>query len=266
MAVRESEPIHEYREFMPLFHQLTGDPVEPRRARIRNRLVTEYLPVAEHIARKFRHRGQPEEDIEQVARIGLINAVDRFDPNRGTDFLSFAVPTITGEVRRYFRDTTWTVRVPRRLKELHAAIGSCVEQLAQRLGHAPRPSEIAAELHVPVEEVYAGLQVGFAYRADSLDNTTEDDNRGLVDRLGRMDRQLDLVENRQALIPALAQLPEREASIVMMRFFGDLTQTQIARRIGISQMHVSRLLADSLKKLRESLLDRRTESDQADLA
>jgi len=253
MVARESERPHQYGECTSLFHGLAEATTESRRARIRDDLITAYLPVAEHIARKFRNRGQSEDDLEQVARMGLIKAIDRFDPNRSTDFMSFAVPTITGEVRRYFRDTAWAIRVPHRLKESHAAISSCVEQLAQRLGRAPRPSEIASELHVAVDEVYAGLQVGFAYHTDSLDNTTDDDNRGLAGRFGRMDRQFDLVKNCEVLSPALARLPDREAAIVRMRFFDDMTQTQIAWRLGISQMHVSRLLVFSLKMLRESI-------------
>jgi RNA polymerase sigma-B factor len=254
MAGKDSERT-DYQELIPLFHQLADESApEPQRMRIRDLLVTGHLPVAEHIARKFRNRGQPEEDLQQVARIGLINAVDRFDPNRGTDFLSFAVPTITGEVRRYFRDATWAVRVPRRLKELHAAITTASARLAQDLGRSPRPKEIAAALGMPVEEVYEGLQVGFAYNTDSLDSGTDDEGRSPVEnRLGDLDSALDLVEDREALIPALAKLPEREASIVVMRFFGNMTQTQIADRIGISQMHVSRLLSGSLEMLRAAL-------------
>jgi RNA polymerase sigma-B factor len=245
----------DYRELIPLFHQLAAPATaEPERRRIRELLVTGHLPVAEHIARKFRNRGQADEDLRQVARIGLINAVDRFDPNRGTDFLSFAVPTITGEVRRYFRDATWAVRVPRRLKELHAAISAASAQLSQELGRSPRPKEIAAALSMPVEEVYEGLQAGFGYHTDSLDNSTDDDGHSpAASRLGEVDSALELVEDREALIPALATLPEREATIVVLRFFGNLTQTQIADRIGISQMHVSRLLSASLAQLRAVL-------------
>jgi RNA polymerase sigma-B factor len=245
----------DYQELIPLFHQLADESAsEPQRMRIREELVTGHLPVAEHIARKFRNRGQPEDDLQQVARIGLINAVDRFDPNRGTDFLSFAVPTITGEVRRYFRDATWAVRVPRRLKELHAAISTASARLAQELGRSPRPKEIAAALSMPVEEVYEGLQVGFAYNTDSLDNSTDDEGHSPAEnRLGSLDSTLELIEDREALIPALAKLPEREASIVVMRFFGNMTQTQIAEQIGISQMHVSRLLSASLEMLRSAL-------------
>ena len=242
---------NEYQRSAPLFYQLT-DASAPalQRKRVRDRLVTDYLPVAEHIARKFRNRGQPEEDLKQVATVGLINAVDRFDPKRGTDFLSFAVPTITGEVRRYFRDATWAVRVPRRLKELQADISAASAALNQELGRSARPSELAARLGVPIDEVYEGLQVGYAYTSDSLDDGSAQDGRY---QLGVIDKELSLVEDREALYPALAKLPDREASIMVMRFFGNLTQSQIAERIGISQMHVSRLLSAGLRVLRELL-------------
>jgi len=241
-----------------LFDELVDESSsEPERSEIRTRLVTEHLPVAEHIARRFRNRGQPEDDLKQVATIGLINAVDRFDPARGNDFLSFAVPTITGEVRRYFRDSTWSLRVPRRLKELHTALTAASARLGQELGRSPKPSELADELHVPIEEVYEGLRVGYAYNSESLDEAASGgENRGgLGSQLGVEDDDLSTVEDREALYPALARLPEREAKIVVMRFFGNMTQSQIAERIGISQMHVSRLLTASLRLLREILTD-----------
>jgi RNA polymerase sigma-B factor len=256
MAV--TERAHEYQNLAPLFHQMVDDSAPAARRRtIRDRLVTEHLPVAEHIARRFRNRGQPAEDLTQVATVGLINAVDRFDPDRGTDFLSFAVPTITGEVRRYFRDATWALRVPRRLKELHASVTSASATLGQKLGRSPRPSELATELGIGVHEVHEGLQVGYAYRGESLDVGSDADGPGTETdgRLGVTDPDLTAVENRETLYPALARLPEREAAIVRMRFFGHLTQTQIADRIGVSQMHVSRLLAASLAQLRESIVD-----------
>jgi RNA polymerase sigma-B factor len=255
VTATENGSSSEYAELTPLFAQLV-DPTnsEEQRSRVRDRLVTEYLPVAEHIARKFRNRGQPEEDLRQVANVGLINAVDRFDPALGHDFLSFAVPTITGEIRRYFRDATWAVRVPRRLKELHAALSAAAARLSQELGRSARPSELAAELGLPIDEVYEGLQAGLAYHSDSLDEQPGDDGPSrAANQLGALDGDMSLVEDREALFPALAQLPEREASIVVMRFFGNLTQTQIAERVGISQMHVSRLLASSLRTLRKIL-------------
>ncbi|HEX3787809.1 MAG TPA: RNA polymerase sigma factor SigF [Pseudonocardiaceae bacterium] len=242
-----------------MFAQLADtDLSDSERCHVRTRLVAEHLPVAEHIARRFTNRGQPTEDLKQVAALGLIQAVDRFDPDHGSDFLSFAVPTITGEVRRYFRDSTWSVRVPRRLKELNATISTAAATLGQRLGRAPRASELAAELNLPIEEVREGLAAGNAYRSDSLDEALSNDGENrtsLGDRLGETDDELLSVENREALYPALANLAERERTIVVLRFFGNFTQTQIAERVGISQMHVSRLLATSLDKLRRALVE-----------
>jgi RNA polymerase sigma-B factor len=257
MAVTERTRANEYQDLVPLFRQLVDSSApESRRRMVRDRLVTAHLPVAEHIARRFRNRGQPADDLKQVATVGLINAVDRFDPTRGTDFLSFAVPTITGEVRRYFRDATWSIRVPRRLKELHASVATASARLGQRLGRSPRPSELAAELGVSLKDVYEGLQVGYAYNSESLDLGSGEDgaSSSLENRLGVLDHDLSVVDDRETLYPALSRLPERDAAIVMMRFFGNLTQTQIAERIGVSQMHVSRLLAASLVKLRQTLV------------
>jgi RNA polymerase sigma-B factor len=247
---------NEYQNLAPLFTELADSTSKANQFKdLRARLITEHLPIAEHIAQRFRNRGQPKDDLVQVATIGLINAVDRFDPTRGTDFLAFAVPTITGEVRRYFRESTWALRVPRRLKELHAAITAAAARLGQEHGRAPRPSELAAELDLPIEEIYEGLQVGYAYRSESLDKPDHDGDGTLDDHLGLLDRELATVEHRQALQVALAKLPPREAAIVAMRFFGDMTQSQIGERIGVSQMQISRLLTASLKMLREALQD-----------
>jgi RNA polymerase sigma-B factor len=248
---------HEYDDLTQLFDQLADPSLpEPERRSVRDRLVAEHLPVAEHIARRFRNRGQPDEDLRQVAAIGLIQAVDRFDPSRGSDFLAFAVPTITGEVRRYFRDATWSVRVPRRVKELHAAITSKTTELSHELGRAPRPSELAKALGRPVEEIHEGLAAANAYHSDSLDelvSATEGATTSLGELLGAEDERLAGVIDREALLPALSVLAERERAIVVLRFFGNLTQTQIADRVGLSQMHVSRLLAASIATLRGAL-------------
>jgi RNA polymerase sigma-B factor len=223
---------------------------------VRSRLVTGYLPVAEHIAQRFRGRGQSVEDLTQVATLGLIHAVDRFDPERGTNFLSFAVPTITGELRRYFRDATWAVRMPRRLKELSIAIRDAAGTLGQRLGRSPRPSELAEELGISVEDVYEALQAADAYRSESLDNDDDEIATTVENRVSSTDeRAMSVVEDRQALFPALAALPDRQQTVVLMRFFEDLTQSQIAERIGVSQMQVSRLLSASLRTLRAELTE-----------
>ena len=253
MLADEDQHADQYQSLRPLFCEL-ADPRVPqqRRSRVRTTLTTAHLPVADHIALRYRNHGQPLEDLRQVARLGLVHAVDRFDPGRGTDFLSFAVPTITCEVRRYFRDATWAVRVPRRLKELRTTVIAAAATLSQELARAPRPREIADALGIPIEDVYDGLQANYAYQAEPLDPFTDGDSPELerAAHLGVVDTGLELAEGRAALYPALANLPDRERAIVIMRFFEDLTQTQIAQRIGMSQMHVSRLLAQSLAALR----------------
>jgi RNA polymerase sigma-B factor len=254
------DPAHQYADLAPLFDVLT-DPTlsRTRRDEVRQSLITGYLPVARHIARRYRDKGKPLDDLEQVATLGLINAVDRFDPGRGADFLSFAVPTITGEVRRFFRDTGWSVHVPRRLQEAYQTINQGASTLSVELGRAPRPSEIARHLDLPLEQVLEGLAVGHAYHADPLPDGPSDQSEGKLrpagDPLKVDDRRLTDVEDRVTLYPAINELPERERTIVVLRFFDNLTQTQIAERMGISQMHVSRLLSQTCQKLRERLSD-----------
>ncbi|WP_020660130.1 SigB/SigF/SigG family RNA polymerase sigma factor [Amycolatopsis benzoatilytica] len=246
----------EYAHAAPLFEEfarLSAD--DPRHAQLRERLVTEFLPVAEHIAARFTGRGEQREDLVQVARIGLINAIDRFAPGRGPDFLSFAVPTIMGEIRRHFRDTGWSVRVPRRLKELHLTLSHGSGELAQSLGRAPTPTELADYLGLDLPEVHEGLIAGHAYQTLSVDKPVHDDAEPLVlaDTLGEDDPEIEHIEDHEALAPLLRALPSRERAILVMRFFGGFTQTQIAERVGISQMHVSRLLAHTLEQLRAKL-------------
>ena len=244
-----------YDELAPLFVELASvSEQDPRREELRSKLVTEHLPVAEHIARRFSHRGESQEDLTQVATLGLINAVDRFDPDRGVDFLSYAVPTIMGEVRRHFRDTGWAVRMPRRLQELHLSVSSAISTLSQELGRAPTPTELAQHLGINRQDVYRGLEAGNAYRSASLDELlTDTDEIPLGDAIGENDSELAEVENREAIRPLLGELDERERRILVMRFFRSMTQTQIAEQIGISQMHVSRLLSRTLAWLRDRL-------------
>jgi RNA polymerase sigma-B factor len=241
-----------YAHLAPLFKELVdlGED-DPRRVALRAELVAGYLPVAQHIARRYSGRGEPEEDLAQAGTVGLIGAIDRFDPERGLDFLSFAVPTITGEIRRHFRDRTWAMRVPRRLKDIQSTMAAATGPLTQELGRAPRPSEIAARLGVPVEDVLDGLGAQNAYRNDSLDEMTEAGDAPLARSLGAIDGDLAGVEDRETLAPLLEQLPERERRILIMRFFGNKTQSQIAEVVGVSQMHISRLLDRTLKELRE---------------
>jgi RNA polymerase sigma-B factor len=248
-----------YQHLVPLFAEfadLAAD--DPRRTALRDKLVEGHLPVARHIARRFAHRGEPLDDLEQVATLGLINAVDRFEPDRGVDFLSYAVPTITGEVRRHFRDQGWAMRVPRRLKDLHVTLSAAMTELSQLLGRAPTATELATHLSLPRDEVVEGLEAANAYRGKSLDSllVDEDSNSGtLGDAIGSADDELERVEYREALKPLLSELPERERTILMLRFFANMTQTQIAEQVGISQMQVSRLLAQTLASLRDRLAD-----------
>ena len=250
----------EYDHLMPkLAEHAALEKGSPARLRLRDELVRGHLPVAQHIARRFSRRGEPEEDLEQVATLGLINAVDRYDPERGTDFLSYAVPTITGEVRRHFRDQAWSMRVPRRLKDLNVTLSSAMSAMSQTLGRAPTAAELAKHLDLSTEDVLEALEASNAYRSGSLDEMRGDDpDSGTVsDLLGEADAALEKVEYQQSLAPLLAKLPERERTILMLRFFKSMTQSQIAAEVGISQMHVSRLLAKTLAQLRDELGDAR---------
>ncbi|WP_116200662.1 SigB/SigF/SigG family RNA polymerase sigma factor [Amycolatopsis circi] len=236
-----------------LFHELTELPEHsPRREEIRDRLVREHLELARNLARKFRNRDEAMDDLVQIATVGLIHAVDRYDPTQGTDFLAFAVPTISGELRHHFRDNSWSVRVPRRLKELNATISAAREELTVRLSRAPKPSEIAHHLGVPIEDVYEGLRAGQGRYGASLDNLLENSAHT---RFGAPDANLGQAELREALRPMLDSLPERERKIVALRFGSGMSQSDIARRVGVSQMQVSRLLAATLKKLRTGLAE-----------
>jgi RNA polymerase sigma-B factor len=244
----------EYAHLIPLLRRYAElAPDGPDRKRLRQQLIGGHLPVAEHIARRFAGRGEPLDDLTQVAILGLINAVDRFDPARGSNFLSFAVPTIAGELRRYFRDYTWSTRVPRRLKDLHIAIRGTRAELFHQLGRAARPSEIADRLGLSISEVIEGLQAGEAYRSSSLDETfgSGESKTTLSEFIGDLDDELTLIDNREALRPLLAELAPRERTILALRFFHQLTQAQIAEQVGISQMHVSRVLRQTLKFLQE---------------
>ncbi len=194
----------EYQDVTALFEQMAAlDEDDPRRRRLRDAVVTRCLPLAEHIARRFDGRGEAHDDLVQVARLGLVNSVDRFDVERGSDFVSFAVPTIMGEVRRHFRDTGWAVRVPRRMKELHLALSQAVAELSQSLGHAPTVSELAEHLDLEQEEVAQGLLAGNAYQTVSVDNTSSDrtGELSMVETLGDYDAAMDDVENHETLRP-----------------------------------------------------------------
>jgi RNA polymerase sigma-B factor len=250
-----SRSTSEYADVREMFRELgkleEGSAEFTRR---RDDIVERCLPLADHIARRFDGRGEPRDDLVQVARVGLVNAVIRFDVDAGSDFVSFAVPTIMGEVRRHFRDNSWSLKVPRRLKELHLRLGAANAEMSQRLGRAPTPTELAVELEMDREEIVEGLIAGSSYNTMSIDGGNDsEDAPAIADTLGDVDANLDQIDNREALRPLLAALPERERTVLVLRFFESLTQTQIAERVGISQMHVSRLLAKSLARLRDEL-------------
>jgi RNA polymerase sigma-B factor len=226
----------------------------PSRASLREQAIEAFLPLARHLALRFHGRGEPLDDLIQTAMVGLIKAVDRWDPERGVDFAGYAIPTIIGEIKRHFRDRTWDVRVPRRLQELRLAISEANSKLTQSLGRSPTVADVAGHLGIGEEDVLEGLEGARAYNATSLSTpTTADGNTELGDTLGGTDPEFELAELRVALGPALASLDEREQKILTLRFYGNLTQSQIAERVGVSQMHVSRLLTRALAKLRGRL-------------
>jgi RNA polymerase sigma-B factor len=241
-----------------LFLRLAAlDEHSPERAYVRDTLIELNLPLVRYAAARFRSRNEPMEDIVQVGTIGLIKAIDRFDPDRGVEFPTFAMPTVVGEIKRFFRDTSWSVRVPRRLQELRLALTKASDELSQKLDRSPTVAELAAVLGVSEEDVVDGLAVGNAYTASSLDSPSPEDDGGegsLADRLGYEDTALEGVEYRESLKPLLAKLPPRERQIIMLRFFANMTQSQIGEEVGISQMHVSRLLTRTLAQLREGLI------------
>ncbi|MGE7387090.1 RNA polymerase sigma factor SigF [Streptomyces sp. NPDC004126] len=239
-----------------LFFELRRLPEgSPERAELRNRLVRMHLPLVEHLARRFRNRGEPLDDLTQVATIGLIKSVDRFDPDRGVEFSTYATPTVVGEIKRHFRDKGWAVRVPRRLQELRLSLTTATAELSQQHGRSPTVHELAERLGISEEEVLEGLESANAYSTLSLDvPDTDDESPAVADTLGSEDEALEGVEYRESLKPLLEGLPPREKRILLLRFFGNMTQSQIAQEVGISQMHVSRLLARTLAQLREKLL------------
>ncbi|WP_308014648.1 SigB/SigF/SigG family RNA polymerase sigma factor [Nocardia coffeae] len=232
---------------------------DPERAWLRREIIDRCLPLAEHIAHRYTGRGETFEDLYQIASLGLILAVDRFDPGKATSFLSFAVPTIMGEVRRHFRDRTWIVHVPRPAKELQADIGPATERLAQRLHRMPNASELAAELDVDRLEITRALIVANAYNAETIDDSSEDPDRDtgsyrIAGELGSEDSGYQLTEDALTIAPLLCDLPAREREVLRLRFFENQTQTQIGGQLGVSQMQVCRILTRALAALRERAL------------
>jgi RNA polymerase sigma-B factor len=227
---------------------------DPSRAALRDQAIEAWLPMTQRLARRYASRGEPYDDLLQTATVGLIKAVDRFDAERGIEFTAYAIPTILGEIKRYFRDRAWAIRVPRRLQEMRMAINDANASLSHSLGRAPTVADVAAYLDTTEEAVLEGLEGARAYSATSLSAPTSSDGSLEVgDTLGAEDHGYELTDLRIALGPALATLTERERRIVTLRFYGNQTQIQIAEQVGVSQMHVSRLLTAALAKLRTHL-------------
>ncbi len=248
----------EVRALFQRFHK-TKDPG------VREELVLAHQSLAMYLARRFADRGEPLEDIIQVAQIGLLKATDRYDPTRGIEFTTYATPTIVGEIKRHFRDKLWAIRVPRRLRELNYTLMRAVEELSQRIGRSPTIPEIAEATGVAFEDVLEAMEVGRAYSLVSLDaeaaERDEDHAVSLLESVGGEDQALEHLEDRATLEWAFGMLPERQREIVRMRFFEDLAQAEIARRLEISQMHVSRILREALVRLRALTEDRTSRTD-----
>ena len=232
------------------FARLPGG--DPRRQVLREELILAFLPVVKNLAHRHANGNTVSvEEMTQVGTVGLITAIDRWDPElaRG-EFLGYLIPCVRGEMLRWFRDRSWSLRVPRGIKDLSVQIGRVSEPLSQELGRAPRPSELAARLGVGVGEIVEALDARAGYQASALDAVDPQTGVALVERLGGLDEELAKLEQRHTLGPLLDTLSERDRTVVVLRFFGEMTQTEIAQRLGISQMHVSRLLTRSLENLR----------------
>jgi RNA polymerase sigma-B factor len=226
---------------------------EPRRAAVRDELVTMHLPLVQHLARRYRDRGESVDDLVQVGTVGLIKAVDRFDLSRDVEFSTYATPTILGEIKRHFRDRTWAVRVPRRMQELQAQVTVRSEELTRTLQRTPTVRELAASLDVAEDDILDAIEARHAYATDSIDDG-DDGTEPVTSRLGVDDPAFEAIDDRETLRPLLEQLSERDRRIILLRFFHNMNQTQIADELGISQMHVSRLLARSLAQLRSGMV------------
>ena len=222
----------------------------------RDAVIERFLPLARQLARRYERPDEPIDDLMQVASMGLVKAVDRFDPTRGTAFSSFAVPTILGELKRYFRDVGWAVHVPRSIQERVLEVNRAMTELSRSLGRSPTPAELAAATEFTAEEVLEALEAATAYDSVPLDAPRpngDDDPDGVVDRLGAEDPGFELAEYSATLAPELRALPERDRLVLYLRFVEDLTQSEIAQQIGVSQMHVSRLIRAALAKLRSGI-------------
>jgi RNA polymerase sigma-B factor len=254
---RPAADVDEYADVMAMFHALYGtlhdaDDLLRRREAIFNRC----LPLADRIARHYGGRGEDIEDLTQVARLGLVKAVNRFDPSKGSHFVAFAVPTMMGEVRRHFRDHGWSMHVPRRLKDRHGHITRATTELTQTLGRAPNAGQLADALDMSREDIVDSMLAAEAYRVHSIDapvSSGDSAPRMVSDTVGEVDFGFDRITDQETVRPLLAALPERERTVLYLRFFESMTQSQIAEHIGVSQMHVSRILEKTLRELRDQL-------------
>ena len=234
--------------------------VARRDPKVRDQLVTAHLGLAHQLARRYANRGEPYEDLVQVASLAIVKSVDRFDPDRGVEFTTFATRTVIGELKRHFRDKGWAVRAPRRVQELYLELGKVTETLNQELGRSPTVAELASATGATEEAVLEALEAGQGYRTSSIDATDRNEET-LASHIGGEDASLDTVEDRELLSPAIAELAPREQLILQLRFGQGLTQSEIAARVGISQMHVSRLLAASLERLRKHVTENGAQPD-----
>lgn len=248
----------EYADVSEMFLELKalakGTPAYNRQ---RDAIFVRTLPIARHVSQRFRNRGEPENDLYQVACVGLVNAVNRFDPDRGDEFLSFAVPTIMGEVRRHFRDYGWSIKVPRRVKDLQVQLVKARDELTQRTGHAPTPSDLAGHLGIDRESVLDAIVAARSYSTASTDVAADPDgeSRSIANTLADIDSRYEKVVDIESVRPLIAALPDRHRRVLFLRFFEDMTQSQIAQRLGYSQMHVSRLLGQALDSLRSQIAE-----------
>ncbi|MGA9160955.1 MAG: RNA polymerase sigma factor SigF [Actinomycetota bacterium] len=247
-----------------LFKRLPGDP------RARDELVEMFLPLAEYLARRFDRRGEPLDDLIQVASVGLLNAIDRFDVERDVQFSTYAAVTIIGELKRHFRDKGWAIRVPRRLQEVGLRVNAVLPELSQELGRSPTVEEIAARCEASPEEILDAMEAVQAYSTTSLDSPVGEEGAAPIEVLGGEDPSLEILEGWASIAPAVKELPERERRVLYLRFFRGLTQSEIAKEVGVSQMHVSRILSQTLAFLRRAVVEegdplRETEPRGADL-
>ncbi len=234
-------------EVATLFSALGSDPGA------RDEIAMAFQPLAEYLARRFAGRGEPLDDLVQVANIGMLNAIDRFDPDRGVQFSTYAAATIVGELKRYFRDKGWAVRVPRSVQELGLRLNRTLPDISQRLGRSPTIAELASELGSTEELVVEAMEAVQAYSTASLDAPIGEEGLAPIDTLGERDPSLEMLDEWATLAPAIRDLPDRDRRVLYLRFFSGLTQSEIAAEIGVSQMHVSRILSHALERLREQV-------------